>query len=384
MDEDLLASLTRRIEVGEGAERAWAFRNRALLQGGYYTSDELIGMALEVGFTLSDPLIRVRRGTVIGRGAALLDGTTIEGVGVKIAEGAVLSRAVITGSNVSIGPGTHVTGAFAVDNVVTGDANHIEDLRGENTDLLRIGANNRIRGVTVANPAKNRISIGDDNNLHPGLALNAPFPGFGVTIGHRNQLGRDGGGVVSSSYRFNMRWGGPIVIGSHIETTRGAEILGYTLIGFSSSALEALCGMAEAAIAGTFLHGPLQDLDPIFQRAAAAMPAENTWSDEGPVSLYGTVKTKRCCVCPRTAIKDDTRLFCAYVKRAHIPERCKVFYSSISPPDGTALSISAQDIAIVRAEIREERNWGSFPTTADVDDYPATDESYFASRRPAP
>jgi hypothetical protein len=353
-----------------------------LLETGFYSSDELIDLALRGGFTVTDPLMRVRRGTVIGKGVGLLDGSAVEGRSVTLAEGAVLDRAVISGSDIVIGPGTRVIGTFALDRVTVGTGNVIEGLSGSNRGTIRIGANNSLRGVTFQNGDGNAITLGDENKLYPGLSVNAPFPGGSVRIGHRNELGRDGGGVVSSSYRFDKGWGGPVLIGSFVETTRGAEVLGYSLLGYPTPLIESMCGLSEAALAAAFVAGDLGALDQVFDRVARDFPTtELVGRAVGRVSLFGTVKAKRCCVCPNTSARDDTRLLCAYVRDSKIAERCNIFYSSLRPFPGSMLSVSSQDVSIVQMELTEGRDWDAFPRSANVDNYPRADEVYYAQEK---
>jgi hypothetical protein len=153
------------------------------------------------------------------------------------------------------------------------------------------------------------------------------------------------------------------------------------MLGYPVDLIEAKLGISEANLATAFVTADLEALDRIFEQIAAAtsVTESDSWPT-GKVSLFGTVKTKRCCVCPRSAIKDDTRLLCAYVRDASVPERCKIFYSSLRPAPGSMISVSTQDISIVRSDLTDEQDWSSFSQTADVDEYPLTDDVYYSRK----
>src|SRR5262249_50724465 len=141
--------------------------------------------------------------------------------------------------------GNHITGQFGIGNVVVGTGNHLEDIGGANDGMLSIGGGNRLKGGRGAVGQGGDVIIGDSKGLFPWMSLNVPFAGGRIVIAYRNSLGRDGGGVISSSYRFGRKWGGDVVVGAFVETTRGAEVLGFSALGWPSQLLERDTAMSE-------------------------------------------------------------------------------------------------------------------------------------------
>src|ERR1039458_9679079 len=91
--------LRKLVNASDGATRVWAYRNLALLEQGYYSSDELIDLAQETGFVIDDPYSRVRRGTQIGTGVVISAGSAIEGKDIRIGPETLLDRAVLYGNS---------------------------------------------------------------------------------------------------------------------------------------------------------------------------------------------------------------------------------------------------------------------------------------------
>jgi serine acetyltransferase len=374
---DEILRLAELVRTTEGAERVWAHRNHLLLKEGYYSSEELINRATSTGFKLYDPFTRIHRGTTLEKNVIIGDGTVIEGENVIISEGTRLNRAIILGSNVKIGPNNVVSGEIQIDNLTTGNNNTIDSISGFNRGSLQLGSDNHIAGLQVGNAHDNRILIGNNNELWPGLSINIPFEHGQISIGHFNSLGRDGGGVISSSYRFGRRWYGPVCIGNHVQTTRGAEVLGFSLLGWPRDVLEKDLSRNEEELMNLFMQGNLAEISALFEDVSAyPLDALQNFTDEKhSVSLFGTVKAKRCLITSAVTVKDDTRILCAYVRDVLIPERCNIFYSSIVPRD-EQLYIDTQDRALKEIIIDEDQDWKSLPKNAKMA-YPESDADFY-------
>lgn len=365
----------------DGAQRAWEYRNRMLRENGYYTADELIDMAEAIGFTLFDPFVRIHRGTVIGAGVRIGEGCAVEGEGVVLGSGTVLQRAILSGSHLQFGAGNVICGDITLSGLACGAENRIAGIDGENRGRVRIGDRNRIARIRIDNPSGGEITVGDENELAAGLSINIPFAGGAIYIGHGNSLGRDGGTVVSSSYRFGRGWSGPIAIGCGVETTRGAEILGFSALGWPLPLLAEL-GRGEEELAALFTAGGLEEVQAWMELLLREGPSRlAAWRGKtAPVSLFGTVKVKRCCLVGKVKIKDDTRVQCTYARDILIPERCKIYYAAVTPTEHI-LTMPLQDAALERRTVKHAAELHDLPTESRVDEYPLTDADFYRDHR---
>lgn len=374
-----LPELERQVRSSHGSDRVWAYRNVCLLKDGFYSSDELMDMALEIGFDIQDPFTRVRRGTTIRAGVSIDPASAIEGSDVAVGAGTTLKGARLSGSRICIGSGNRITGDIPIDNLTVGDSNEIEGLLGRNEGTVIIGNVNRVAGVRIANTGGS-IVIGDNNELCPGLNINIPFAGNRILIGHRNSLGRDGGGVVSTSYRFGRKWGGDVLIGNRVETTRGAEVLGFSVLGWPGELMAEALGLDEANLVRVFVDGSLEELTKMVFRPLFSVPLTplGGCADEAKmVSLFGAAKIKRCCLTGKVTLKDDTRIQSSYVRDVLLPERCNVYYSSIAPATRSVVVVSMQERTMERVAITEEKDWTTFPNVGLADQYPLSDADYY-------
>lgn len=362
------------------ADRIWAYRNQVLLDGGFYSSDELIDRALSVGFAVDDPFSSIRRGTEIEEGAVITGGSAITGEGVTVGAGTYLNQALVSGANVKLGKNNRVLGNIEISNVTMEDGNTITGIAGKNDHgKVVIGYRNEIKDITISNYSAESILIGNKNEFWPGLSLNIPFSTGGIRIGHHNSLGRDGGGVISSSYRFGRGWAGPVVIGNHVETTRGAEVLGFSLLGVPLESVSTACNLNESRLIDLFRNGSLKDVNEKFDVLLdlEAEECENECKGAAPVSLFGVVKIKRCLLAAPVKIKDDTRVQCSYLRDALIPERWEIYYSSIAPNDGKVLHITVQGRALSKATVSATQQWEDLPRSAGSSRYPECDADFY-------
>ncbi len=368
--------------LGEGAERALAVRNHFLRRNDYYTSDELIDLALSRGFELPDPLVRIRRGTQISPGAFIGDGTLIDGKDVVIGVGSRLDGAKITGNDVVVGENNFISGRFSIDRCRVADNNRILDLTGKNEGIIQIGSRNEISNVNVDVAPSGLITIGAENHLHDGLSLNVPFSGGRLFIGFQNSLGRDGGGVISTSYRFMRGWSGDIAIGRDVQTTRGAEVLGFSLFGWPEAVVENLLSLPISDLHSIFSQGDLSEIsnvfDPIFRQETRAIELLQRNMCKGAISLFGVVKIKRTALTEDVTVKDDSKLHGVFASELRIPERCQVHNSSFMPAAGVPLQIRATDINIENALIRYQAELDQFGMERASTEYPDSDEMFYS------
>jgi hypothetical protein len=367
----------KEIKATQGANRVWAFRNRILEKNGYYTAEELIDKAEATGFMIYDPFVRIRRGTQIGTGVIISESCAVEGKGVVLGPETVLSHAVLRGSNIVFGQRNKIHGDIDVSNLVFGEDNVIDGVRGENNGCVLIGRGNHIGHVRLDNRVGGTITIGDGNELHDRLSVNVPFEGGTIYIGHGNSLGRDGGGVISSSYRFGRGWGGAVAIGCRVESTRGAEILGFSALGWPLRLLETL-GQPEEVIASLFAAGDLHQIEVWMTRLLSDGPTSLSkyMQDSERVSLFGIVKVKRSCLVGKVKIKDDTRVQCTYARDILIPERCSLNYSQVMP-SAHILTLPSQDAVLECKTVRTAGDMEGLPGKSRVDEYPEEDNSYY-------
>lgn len=368
--------------LGEGAERALAVRNHFLRRNDYYTSDELIDLALSRGFELPDPLVRIRRGTQISPRAFIGDGTLIDGKDVFIGAGSRLEGAKIVGSDVVIGENNFISGIFSIGRCRVADNNRISDLTGKNDGIIQIGSRNEISNVNVDVAPSGLITIGAENYLHDGLNLNVPFDGGKIFIGFQNSLGRDGGGVISTSYRFMRGWSGDIAIGRDVQTTRGAEVLGFSLFGWPEAVVGNLLSLPIIDLQSIFSQGDLSKVshifDVLFKREAQAIEILQANKCKGPISLFGVVKIKRTALTEDVTVKDDSKLHGVFASELRVPERCQIHNSSFIPAAGVPLQIRATDVHIENSKIRYQAELDQFGMESASTEYPASDEMYYS------
>ena len=115
-----------------GPLRTWAYRNKLLLEGDFYTSDELIDMSRDRGFAVLDPFQRIRYGTEIGPEVVIGQGTSILGKRVRLKRGVHVEGATILGNDISIGEGSKVRGTIEVGGIEIGRGNVIDTIYGQN------------------------------------------------------------------------------------------------------------------------------------------------------------------------------------------------------------------------------------------------------------
>jgi hypothetical protein len=291
----------------------------------------------------------------------------------------ILDRAIISGNHITIGRGNRLAGTFQPDNVTIGNGNYLDGVTGINDGTIVIGDNNRLIGINIAVTGIGQVVVGDHNELRTGLNLNVPFGTGRILIGHHNSLGRDGGGVISTSYRFGRKWSRDVFIGNCVESTRGAEILGFTALGWPPALLSKDYA-AEDKLVDLFVRASLRDLARgVFESlGAGAMDALRNKVDKSTtVSLFGPAKVKRCCLCGKVTVKDDTRIQSSFVRGVLIPERCNVRYSSFTPPADKILVVGLQERAFRYVAIASTQDWSKFPPATDADEYPASDAEYY-------
>jgi len=372
-----LAQYRALIDNQTGAERLLAYITWSNLRDDYYSPDELIDLALRYDCKLDNPLMKIRRGTQITRGVEIKNGSVIEGTEIIIGEGTILDQARIAGSKVHIGKRNHISGNILIGNLKVGDDNFVHGISGRNErGQVSVSNNNNIQDIIITNDGEEEIRIGDNNELRPGLNLSNPFPFGKIKIGNHNRLGDGGGGVISSSYRFARGWGGPVIIGSHVETTRGAEIGGLSLVGWSLTGLQQIAG-SEAVVQNLFANGDVSDVIEFLERFWDLNP--DTEPAKKSVGLYGVVKLKRGCLVGRTRVRDDVHIRGAYLRNLEIRERCKIYFSVIASDQ--PIEIGVTDRAIEQQHIHTDQDWHTYPTTIAADIYPPGDYSFFEEAR---
>lgn len=367
MLEEMIANWRTKIDTLNGTERAFAYTSWSLLKEGYYSPDELIDLALQGNFTLDNPIAKIRRGTEIGERVVIRNGTVIEGQRIKIGTGTVLDNAQMYGNDNTIGENNFLSGAILPDHMSLGVSNEVRGIAGKNEGMLIIGNYNKINEISISNHTQRQIVIGDYNELHQGLSFNCVFPQGNIRIGNHNSLGRDGGGVISTAYRFNRGWWGDVLIGSHVETTRGAEILGFTLMGWPLSAED------EQVAQDLFPNGSISQIATFFQR----LWQQEVKSTPQPksISLFGTVKARLCCLTGTVKVKDDTRIQRSFLKNFYVAERSKIYFTLVNAP--SLLYVTLQDRAIEHLTITEPIDWAKLPTEDLTDGYCEDDTLFY-------
>jgi hypothetical protein len=371
---DELSKYLEQINSSVGAERIIAFIAWSNFKEGYYTPDELINLALENSFNLDNPLSKIRRGTQISVGTVIKNGSIIDGSGVVIGEGSVLDKAHITASDVVVGKNNLIRGILQVGHLKIGNENKIFGLTGNNpTGQVSIGDHNSIQDVIIENGGESSlVRISHYNNLQPGLTISNPFPNGRIKIGNYNRLGDGGGAVITSSYRFARGWGGAVVIGSHVEMTRGAELCGLCLAGWSPEEIEQIAG-SEAFVQKIFKDGQITDVIRLLERFWKV--ESSLESAKKNVGIYGVAKLKRTCLVGRARVRDDVRTRCAYLRNVEVRERCNIYYSVISPPEPIEISVNGR--AVEGRSIFEDQDWKTYPTDLQQDSYPKEDYDYY-------
>lgn len=369
----MLDAYWSRIGVAKGGDRIWAYTSWALLKEGYYSPDELMDLSLQNGFIVDSPLTKIKRGTQIENGVIIKNGSIIDGENVVIGQNSVLDKAQITGANIKIGRENLISGMLLPGNTVIGDKNTVRDIRGSNEGQMRIGNSNQIQEINVCNTGKQLIQIGNHNELHPGLNINCLFSQGKIIIGNYNSLGRDGGGVVSTAYRFNEDWWGDVLIGEHVETTRGAEVLGYSLLGWP-------LGKDDEQLAhDLFVNGPLQQVRSFFERVTDN-PFDSKPGDKG-VSLFGVVKVKMSCLLGTVKAKDATRIQCSFLRDIILQERNTVYFTVVNHDQPLPLRVRLPDRAMEKMTITNPQQLVDLPTEPQTDGYRQADQEFFESER---
>lgn len=365
--EERIKHFRVQIDNTSGAERVLAYTSWTLLKEGYYSPDELIDLSLQAEFTLDNPFSKIKRGTSIGKGAILRNGTVIEGEDICIGEETILDNAQIHGNAIRIGEKNFVNGVIQPGNITTGSFNEIHGILGSNNGTLTIGDHNKLSGVHIHNAGRRQIVIGNHNELHQGLSINCIFPQGNIRIGDYNSLGRDGGGVVSNAYRFNRKWWGDVLIGSHVETTRGAEILGFSLIGWPLSEQD------EQVAQRLFVDGPISEVAAFF--AKLWKQKLETHPRGKSISFFGIVKAKMCCLTENVRAKDGTRIQSSFLKNIFTTERCKIYFTRAESP--TLLQVLVQDRAMEHLTLTQPVDWAQLPVEEQTDGYRRSDASFY-------
>lgn len=370
------------------------FRNRFLKANGYYSSDEIIKMAENTPFQIDDPFTKIKKGTVIRPNAKILCNTIVDGSEVVVGEESILSEAKISGNKIILGKRNTITGKIEPDNIVFGDDNKISNINGFNKgNTIVIGNSNIFDNVKFAisgHPSNNQnqtqIRIHDQNKFYSGTNLNIPFNEGRIWIGSKNELGRDGGGVISSSYRFDKKQDGILLIGSNVETTRGAELMGWSAIGFDKSLFLKYLNLSEQNFDGLFLNGNLIQLNDLFLKIIFEMEKNAYLAQDDTsnikkikVGMFGVSKIRRCFLGGFVKFKDDNRTLCCVLENVDIAERNNIYYSTIKGNLDKIIKIKVQGKYIEKASINPENlnietdRFGENPIT----DYPVTDNDFY-------
>jgi hypothetical protein len=361
------------------------FRNKYLTDNNYYSSDEIIELARKIPFVIDDPFMKIRRGTIIHPHAILENNTHIYGDDVTIGEYTRLSEARIMGSKIRLGKTNLVNGKVEPDNITIGDRNTICGLTGINKgNAISIGDGNQIENIRITVSESVEVSnrpvvrIGNSNYLHSGLNCNVPFKRGFIFIGNNNQLGRDGGGVISSSYRFNKGQYGSVIIGSNVETTRGAEILGWSLLGIAKSDMESLTGR-EGPVEDLFVNKNLTEINKFFERAYAILHSGSVVlrNPDIRISLFGIVKVKRTFIGDIVKLKDGIGTFRSVLSGCEIAERNNIYSTIIQGNGIDILKNDLQGKCMEALVIRESIDWSSLPEHLNDSEYPATDIHFY-------
>lgn len=379
-EKDKINKYKKALECSQsGSERVWAYRNHTLVSQGFYSSDDLIEMSLKGGFQLFDPFIKIREGTVIENGVCIGQNCSVIGLGVRIGKGTFFNQGQILGNNVHIGSQNVIRGDIEIDGLKTGPDNILGGIFGVNNGSICVGDNNTFQNVRFSNPYQNKITIGNQNKFYQGLSINIPFNYGSIVIGHFNSLGRDGGGVISASYRFGNRWGGDLFIGRDVEMTRGAEVLGFSVLGWPLPQLIEKLQLSESQLAELIKTKPLHELADRFKylNDIGYLYSNETKDPNNGVSLFGVTKIKRSILVGKATIKDDTRTFCSYLRGVVVPERCKIFNSEIVPSGESLITNTIQDSSVLHQSVNENSDWTEFDATITSDSYPAEDSDYF-------
>ncbi len=368
--EQLANHFRDEIDNTSGADRLFAYTSWVMLKDGFYSPDELIDLSIQGGFVLDNPFTKIRRGTKIAKNVVIKNGTSIDGNDISIGFGTILDNARVIGSNISIGENNYISGKITVNNASLGNSNEVYGIQGQNNGELIIGNANQIFDIVITNPQAGVIRIGHHNELHKGLSVNCLFCKGNIYIGDHNSLGRDGGGVISTSYRFSHGWWGDVLIGSNVETTRGAEILGFSVIGWPLTKKE------DEEAKELFQNGSISGVESFIQRILNHDSGDEC--DSKQISLYGVVKTKLCCLTGKVTLKDDTRIQRSYVRNFIIQERSKIYFCAINPEQDKTIKVTFQDRALERLTITQHIDWLHLPIEAQTDGYVDEDAQFYA------
>ena len=344
--------------------------------------------------TLFDPFILIRRGTAIGTGCTLRRDACIEGQRVSLGEDVILDGRIL-GNDVSLGRGCRLTGIVSVDKTSIGHDNEIDSITGDNNGAVIIGNYNLIDRIHVDNKLGNRIAIGNRNELHRGLCLNAPFPDGNILIGHNNSLGRDGGSVASTSYRFNRSQGGMLIVGSNVEITRGAEVLGFSVLGVTIPTMELLTGLRQDELVRLFVSGTLTELAKVVAPISLRDPndvALSSGSDDDAnligirqefqkVSLLGGAKVRRSFLGPRTSVRDKTRVTRSFLCAIDLMERGNVVAAYKTSDGRIQAAISERAL---EGQVQVTCDWENLLRTPIEPEFPDSDFAYYSEDVSAP
>jgi|WetSurMetagenome_2_1015567.scaffolds.fasta_scaffold00114_6 hypothetical protein len=355
-----------------GLDKILSFLNMSYRQNGYYTPEELIDLSINKAFTIDNPFLKIKRGTIIQENCSIINNSVIDGMGVVIKKNSIINSANLSGSNMILGEGSIITGEILLDNISTGNNNVLSDLKGVNNGQIVIGHKNKLSGVTFYNPAKQNIFIGNSNCLHSGLNLNCSFDKGGIYIGNNNNLGKDGGGVITTAYQYNKKWWGYVLIGNNVQSTRGAEILGYSLLGWTISDDE------EKVVQDLLINGPIEKVVNFFEKKfSEGIDDVKDGSPEPSINLYGVVKVKMACLSGHVLVRDDTRIQSSFIRGVSIPERSKIYFSIIDNREPEQLNIVCQDKAIENIRTAKGIDWQNLPTVTNTNGYRESDGNFF-------
>ncbi len=283
-----------------GPEKAYAFDSIQMLEKGYFSPDEIMELSSKNNLVVDSHLVCVKRTAELGRNVTICN-SCIDGENVIIGDNSRISNARIYGNGICFGKNNKISGVIQPSGLSVGKNNELMDIFGKNSGRICIGNNNSIHKVTLTNPHTS-ITIGNNNRLNPGLQLNSLFTKGKILIGNGNDLGRDGGGVISTAYWFSKGYWGHTIIGNNVETTRGCEILGFSLIGIPFE--------PDDETIGFFLSGPSRKLEKYF---------ESVFNYAFPVKL-SMLKSD-------VLLKDLCIIRNSYLKNISMSEQSRVFFS---------------------------------------------------------
>jgi len=310
-------------------------RDLNLLKQGYFTSAQLASLANKTGFSIDNPFsVKIHRSTIIEKGVVIGNGVIIVSQGCRIGAGTMISDSEIS-QTAMIGKNNIIKGLSII-------AENENDL--SKAGRISIGDSNTITDVLISDNTQEGIFIGSHNKLNPNLSIRTLFHGW-IYIGDNNDLGGDGGGVISTSYNYGKSIGYPLYIGS-LSTKRGAEVLGGGVYGITHSIAEQIFNDVQTrCISIDEIENELLKMfgRDYFEGARVWMDELRDESCKGnikfpdkPVAMFvGVVKPKASVVLgdpeKETEIRDGSRIqHSVIVPGTNIYERATVYFSIVN------------------------------------------------------